>query len=315
MGRTYKKRQQINRKAILLAHFGTSVPSALSSLDNIAKHVRQAFPEVEVRICFTSNMIRNIWSSRRRKAEEWLKRGIPEEVLFVQGFLGAVGNLQDQNYRTIIVQPTHVYHGEQYEDLKSCVNALQSIRTIKPVWAPFENIALSRPALGTYGITHDYLDDLHEVIGVLDDDVRRAEAMGAALLYVAHGNDFFSSGVFHEMRCTLRRNNPETPIHIGMVEGYPGIDDVLEDLRRDRAGRVFLKPLMVTAGDHAHNDIDNREPDSWRGRLEKAGYEVVSEMDGLGSNDAFARLFVERIRQTAEHHGIDLLPQERIAVS
>jgi len=82
-------------------------------------------------------------------------RGVPREILHAQSFLGAVGNLQDENFRTIIVQPTHIYHGEQFEDLKSFVQALQSIRTIKRAWAPFETIALSRPALGTCGILHD----------------------------------------------------------------------------------------------------------------------------------------------------------------
>lgn len=67
-----------------------------------------------------------------------------------------------------------------------------------------------------------------------------------------------------------------------------------------------MKPFMITAGDHAHHDIDNEEPDSWRGMLEAAGYEVVTEMTGLGSSDAFAGIFVDRIRQTAERNGIDL---------
>ncbi len=306
MGRTYKKRKQINRKAILLAHFGTSFLSALPSLQNIQRQVKDAFPGVEVRMCFTSNMIRNIWSARRRNPQKWLEQGVSEEVLYVQSFLGAVGTLQSDNYRTIIVQPTHMYHGEQYEDLKSYVNALQSIRTIKDVWSPFEKLVLSRPALGTYGITYDYLDDLGEVVSVVGHDIRKAEDMGASMLYVAHGNDFFSSGVFNEMLAVLRRNNPATVVHIGMVEGFPGVDEMLEELRKEGVRKVFMKPFMITAGDHAHHDIDNEEPDSWRGRLEAEGYEVVTEMEGMGSNDRFALLFVERIRQTAEYHGIEL---------
>ncbi len=307
MGRIYPKRKQINRKAILLAHFGTSFVSALPSLQNIKCRVQEEFPGIEVRICFTSNMIRNIWSARRRKPDKWLEQGVPEEVLHVQSFLGALGGLQSDNYRTIIIQPTHIYHGEQYEDLKSYVTALQSIRTIKPVWAPFDKLLLSRPALGTYGIEYDYLDDLEEVVNVVEEDVRKAAGMGAGMLYIAHGNEFFSSGVFHEMLNTLRKRNPGTAIHMGMVEGYPGADEILDELKEGGVGKVLMKPLMMTAGDHAHHDIDNDEPDSWRGQLEAAGIEVITEMHGLGSNDDFARLFVRRISQTAEHHGIELV--------
>ncbi|HED30863.1 MAG TPA: sirohydrochlorin cobaltochelatase [Prosthecochloris aestuarii] len=307
MGRTYPKRKQINRKAILLAHFGTSFVSALPSLQNIRQRVQDEFPGVEVRSCFTSNMIRNIWSARRRKPEKWLEQGVPEDVLYVQSFLGAIGGLQSDNYRTIVVQPTHVYHGEQYEDLKSHVTALQSIRTIKQVWAPFDKLVLSRPALGTYGIEHDYLDDLEEVVRVVEADVQKAGATGAGMLYVAHGNEFFSSGVFHEMLNSLRKRNPSTAVHIGMVEGYPGVEEIVAELKTAGVCKVLMKPFMITAGDHAHHDIDNDEPGSWRGELENAGIEVVTEMEGLGSNDDFARLFARRIAQTARYHDIELV--------
>lgn len=306
MGREYHNRKQRNRKAILLAHFGTTFPSALPSLDNIRRKVEEAFPGVETRICFTSNMVRNIWAGRKKNPGQWIGQGVPEEVLSVQGFLGAVGNLQDQNYRTIIVQPTHIYHGEQYEDLKSYVTALQSIRTIKKVWAPFEQIVLSRPALGTYGIAHDYADDIDEFVRLMAGDIEMARAADASMLYIAHGNDFFCSGVFHELLKELRAAYPGTPIHIGMVEGYPGIDDTIGELRTAGTRKVLIKPLMMTAGDHAHHDIDNDEPESWRGRLEAEGIGVTTIMEGLGSNDAFARLFANRIRQTADDHGIDL---------
>lgn len=306
MGRIHAKRRQKNKKAILLAHFGTSYPSALASLDNIKKHVVEAFPGIETRICFTSNMVRNIWASRRKNPDRWKDEGVSDEVLGVQTFLAAVGNLQDQGYRTIVVQPTHVYHGEQYEDLKSCVLALRSIRTIKEVWAPFEQIVISRPLLGTYGVLHDYLDDIAEVVAALGKDVEQAEERDSALVYVGHGNDFFSSGVFQEMLHALRNAHPERSVYMGMVEGFPGLEETRATIVRDGVSNVLLKPFMITAGDHAHNDIDNAYSGSWRGRLEAAGCRVETIMEGLGSNDAFAALFARRIGQTAEDYGIEL---------
>jgi len=41
-----------------------------------------------------------------------------------------------------------------------------------------------------------YALDINEVVGILGDDVLLARQMGAALVYVAHGNDYFSSGSF-----------------------------------------------------------------------------------------------------------------------
>lgn len=303
----HKKRSQINKKAILLAHFGTTYPSALPSLENIRRQVRAQLPDIEVRHCFTSNMVRNIWSARRRDPRKWLDEGVSEEFLNVQGFLGAIGNLQDGNYRTVIVQPTHMYHGEQFEDLKSYVSALQSIRTIKRVWSPFEKVVLSRPALGTCGVEHDYAEDIEEVAGLFEEDVERARELDAALVYVAHGNDFFSSGAFHETGDVMRRRYPGAQIHIGMVEGRPGVEEIVAEVTGNGRTAVLLRPFMITAGDHAHNDIADDDPGSWKGAFEAAGCRVEIRMEGLGSDDRFASIFARRILETAEDHGIDLL--------
>lgn len=302
----HKKRSQINKKAILLAHFGTTYSSALPSLENIRRQVQTRIPGIEVRHCFTSNMVRNIWAARRRDPQTWLEGGVAEEFLNVQGFLGAIGNLQDGNYRTIIVQPTHMYHGEQFEDLKSYVSALQSIRTIKRVWSPFEKVVLSRPALGTCGVEHDYAEDIKEVAALFDDDVERARQLDAALVYVAHGNDFFSSGAFHETGDAMRSRYPGAQIHIGMVEGRPGVEEIVAEVTGKGRTAVLLRPFMITAGDHAHNDIADDDPGSWKGVFEAAGCRVETRMEGLGSDDRFASIFAKRILETAEDHGIDL---------
>ena len=47
--------------AILLASFGTTVPSAVKAIANISEQVKKTYLETEVRICFTSNMIRSVW--------------------------------------------------------------------------------------------------------------------------------------------------------------------------------------------------------------------------------------------------------------
>ncbi|TCD47470.1 sirohydrochlorin cobaltochelatase [Chlorobium sp. N1] len=309
MEKHHKKRRQINKKAILIAHFGTTYPSALPSLDNIKQRIMAEIPGVETRICFTSNMVRNTWRVRRRKPEKWIAEGVTEEFLNIQGLLGAIGNLQDANYRTIIVQPTHMYHGEQFEDLKSYIRAMQSIRTVKRAWQPFEKVVLSRPALGTWGIEHDYSDDIEEVVALFGEDIERSKQKDAAMVYVAHGNDFFSSSAFSETCRAMREAWPDASIHIGVVEGRPGIEDILGDLASSGRRNVILRPFMITAGDHAHNDIADDGPDSWKGAFEAAGYRVETRMEGLGADDRFASIFAKRILETATDNGIDLVSE------
>ncbi len=66
------------KNAIVLASFGTTVPSAVVSITNIVDTVKKAYPETEVRLTFTSNIIRSVWKKRQVEPKEWLDQGIPE---------------------------------------------------------------------------------------------------------------------------------------------------------------------------------------------------------------------------------------------
>lgn len=301
-----KNKQQPNKKAIVLAHFGTTFPPALASLTNTKLKIAERIPGIKIKISFTSNIIREIWRERRRKHREWIGRGVSEEVLYAGSVLGSIGALQDDGYRTIIVQPTHIAHGEQYEDLSSYVYGLRAIKTVKEKWMPFEKIVLSRPALGTYGVDHDYRSDIDEVVTALESDIEIARREKALLAYVGHGNEYFSTGIYQEAQSRFCKLYPDVKTFIGLVEGYPGLDDLLPDIIATGVNRVVLKPFMMTAGEHAHNDILGESGDSWKSRLTRQGLHVIGVMEGLGSNDRFADLYAKRIVETACDYDIVL---------
>ena len=299
-------REQPNKKAILLAHFGTTFPSALVSLTNTKNIIQNRIPNIKIKISFTSNIIRGIWRERRKNRQEWLAKDVPEEILDASSILGSIGELQDKGYRTIIVQPTHIAHGEQYEDLTSYISGLQTIKTIKKKWMPFEKIVISRPVLGTHGTNHDYHDDMREVVSVLNTDAEIARKEKAMLVYVGHGNEYFSTGIYLETQNEFRKQYPDIKTFIGQVEGYPGLDNFLQELLTTNIKRVVLKPFMLTAGDHAHNDISGEKEDSWQNRLKEQGLDVINIMEGLGSNDSFVDLYAKRILETAQDNSIEL---------
>ncbi|MGR3220882.1 MAG: sirohydrochlorin cobaltochelatase [Candidatus Anammoxibacter sp.] len=301
-------RKQANKKAILLAHFGTTFPSALSSLTNTKNKIQEQMPGIKIKISFTSNIIRGIWKERRKSRDEWkIAHGVADEVLDARSVLGAIGELQDDGYRTIIVQPTHIAHGEQYEDLSSYIKGLNAIKTVKKKWMPFEKIVISRPALGTHGVDHDYHRDMKDVVSVLAPDIEIARKEKAMLVYVGHGNEYFSTGIYIETQNEFRNLYPDIKTFIGQVEGYPGLDDLIHEIVSANIKKVVLKPFMLTAGDHAHNDIAGEKEDSWSSRLKQQGLDVINVMEGLGSNDGFANLYARRILETATDNGIDLL--------
>ena len=93
---------QIKRQ-LLLPILGPPSPNAIQSLTNISDHVKRNYPQAEIRLVFTSSIIRSIWKRRRQEAQKWLEMGVPKEVLYVKNIFQTVGDLQDEGYRNIIV--------------------------------------------------------------------------------------------------------------------------------------------------------------------------------------------------------------------
>lgn len=295
------------KTAILLASFGTTVPSGVQALDNIARAVRKAYPGTEVRITFTSNMVRSVWKKRRAEnAQKWLDQGVPAEVLEVGNLLQSLGDLQEDGYRQVVVQPTHMFFMEQSHDLSSYVQAVGSIRTLKAKWRPFDQVVMGRPALGMPGDIYSYHDDIARVVKTLAADVDQARKEGAVLLYMGHGNEHWSTNVYAETEKAMRRAYPDVATYIGVVEGMPSLEDLLARMKTSSSKKVVLRPFMITAGDHAVNDMAGDGGDSWKSILTSAGFTVQPVLAGLGSNDAFAALFVENIADAARERGIVL---------
>lgn len=294
------------KTAILLAGFGTTVPSAVKEIDNITAAVRKAYPATEVRITFTSNMVRSVWKKRRDEAQKWLDQGVPAEILGVKNIIQTMGDLQEDGYRNIIVQPTHMFYMEQSHDLTSYIGALGSIRTLKAKWRPFENVVMGRPALGMPGDTYSYHDDVDRVVKSMAADAEMAGKEGAILLYMGHGNDNWSTGIYAETEKKMRAAYPGVETFIGVVEGTPALDDLMARLLQAKSKKIVLRPFMIAAGDHAVNDMAGAEKDSWKSQLVSAGFTVHPVLAGMGANDAFAALFVENIADAARERGIVL---------
>ena len=194
--------------------------SALVSITNVQKVVQEAFPNTPVRIAFASNIIRNIWHQRQQDPQ-FLKehKDIPEQILYVKGPLATIADLQDEGYRTIVVQPLHAYAGEEYADLCAYVSGLNAIATVKKKYMPFVKLVIGRPVLGESGPDYDYHKDMEAAAKALAPDVTFAGQKGEALVYMGHGNEFFSTGIYAEFEQVMQKTYPKSRVFVGTVEG------------------------------------------------------------------------------------------------
>ena len=94
---------------------------------------------------------------------------------------------------------------------------------------------------------------------------RFGQPEGGALVLLGHGTEHFANMVYPAMQTALRLAGGRRA-YMGTVEGWPGFDEVLAQLKEDGCGQALLVPFMLVAGDHALNDMAGDGPKSWKSR-------------------------------------------------
>jgi sirohydrochlorin cobaltochelatase len=295
-----------DRPAIVLAAFGAGEPDDLSGVLAVYRRIAQAFPDAMVHPAFTSRVFRDRW---RRRADDPAWRAdhpqLPDFLYHIQSPLARLANLSDMGVRSVVVQSLHVFAGEEYSDLKNAVTALDRIEAVKPAQRPFHRIVLGRPALGEPGPARPYTRDLEAAARALEADVLLARTQRAALVYVGHGNEFFSTGYYSQFEAELRRAYPDLPIFVGVVEGFPDPNVTLERVQRAGIRNVLLVPLLMVVGRHARADVNGDGDHSWRKRIEAAGIHVQTLLRPLGELEPWANLYVRHIEDAIKDHGLE----------
>lgn len=219
----------------------------------------------------------------RNLDDAWKKANptIPAEILTIKTPLAVIANLQHEGYRDITVQSLHIFAGEEFHDTITMLGGLRSMRALKPRHSPFTRLALGHPALGTPDKRQPYKEDLSVAAKGLKVDVEQAKKMDAALVYMGHGNDFFSTGIYAEFQQAMQQEY-NWPVFIGCVEGFPDFSTMLSALQTSGKKPVLIKPLVVVAGDHANNDMAGDEEDSWKELLKDQSATVHTELRGVG---------------------------------
>jgi sirohydrochlorin cobaltochelatase len=189
------------KKGILLVAFGTSAPGAERAIDNLVSETKAAFPGIEVRLAYTSNIIR-----RKLRRERNLEIPTPPEAL---------AQMNDERFTHVYVQPMHVIPGEEYDDLKSAVNAFASVKGKYG----FERIALGRP----------FLADSSDCELMAEILARRfaAKPEDSAIVLMGHGSSHEGNSMYVEMQKAL--SSKAKNIFLGTVEEGPGAERLAFD--------------------------------------------------------------------------------------
>lgn len=254
-------------KEILVVSFGTSYSNSRHvTIGAVEDAIREAYPDYQVRRAFTAQII-----------IDKLKK---EENIEIDNVKQALDRAVANGVKTLIVQPTHLMNGLEYNDLKKELDKYKD---------KFDKIALGEPLL-----TSD--EDYKQVIAAITNDTKEYLDGETAICFMGHGTEAKSNKVYATMQEKLKAAG-YNDYFVGTVEATPSVDDVIAQVKESgKYKRVILQPLMVVAGDHANNDMAGNEEDSWASKFKAAGFEVKPVLKGLGQNYDIQKIYLEHVK-------------------
>lgn len=279
---------EIGENELLVVSFGTSYnDSRVEDIKGIEDALKEAYPDWSVRRAFTAQIIINHVQARDGEVIDNMEQALDRAV--------------ENGVKNLVVQPTHLMHGAEYDEMAEMLEAYQD---------KFESVAIAEPMLGEVGEDATVINEDKEAVAKAVADVAIADAgyesmdaaaqEGAAFVFLGHGTSHTAKVSYSQMQTQMEELGYKNAF-IGTVEGEPedtACEAVIEKVKEAGYKKVILRPLMVVAGDHANNDMAGAEEDSWKSMLEASGNfdSVEAQIAGLGRIDAVKQLYVEHTK-------------------
>lgn len=265
-----RNQDEIGEKELLVASFGTSFnDNRRLTIGAIENAMEKAFPDYSVRRGFTAQII--IDHVERR------------DGIHIDNMDEALERAINNGVKTLVVQPTHLMNGLEYEELTGQLAEYAD---------SFEQIAVGEPLL-----TSD--DDFNRVMKAIVEATAEYDDGETAICFMGHGTEAASNEVYGKMQDLLKANGYDN-YYVGTVEAEPSLEDVLTAVQAGNYKKVVLEPLMIVAGDHANNDMAGDEEGSWKTEFENAGYEVTCILRGLGELPEIQQILVEHAQKAID---------------
>lgn len=275
----------IGENELLVVSFGTSFnDSRVEDIGGIEKALQVAYPDWSVRRAFTAQIIINHIQARDGEKIDNVAQALDR----------AVAN----GVKNLLVQPTHLMHGAEYDEL---IGVLEGYKD------KIENIIVAEPLLGEVGADATVINEdkayvaaavvSEAVIGSEYDNIDDAEKAGVAFVLMGHGTSHTANVTYDQMQTQMNELGFKN-VFIGTVEGEPedtACAAVIEKIKEAGYKKIILRPLMVVAGDHANNDMaDPEDPESWISQFTASGAfdSVECQIAGLGRIDLIQALYV-----------------------
>ena len=280
-----RNQDEIGENEILVVSFGTSFNnSRVADIKGIEDALQAAYPDWSVRRAFTAQIIINHVQARDGEKIDNVNQALDRAV--------------NNGVKNLIVQPTHLMHGAEYDEL---IGELDNYKD------QFESVQVAEPLLGEVGADATVINaDKKAVAEILTaeavktagyDSLDAAKEDGTAFVFMGHGTSHTAKVSYSQMQTQMKELGYDN-VFIGTVEGEPeetACEAVIDAVAEAGYTKVILRPLMVVAGDHANNDMAGGDEDSWLSMFKASGKfdSVDTQIAGLGEIEGIQQIYVE----------------------
>lgn len=256
-----------DKKAILLATFGSTVPAARAPFEALDKEVRAAFPDVEVRWAYTARQVRETIAEQQN--------------LHIDSPAVALARLGDDGFNHVAVQSLHMIPGFEYLWLVDTAERFEGMpKSIK-------RVEVGAPLMYS-------AEDMQNVAKAIMTAVPAERKANEAVVFMGHGTSHAANAFYPALQYYL--NQQDENAFVGTVEGSPEVDNVIATLKKHGIKKAYLLPLMSVAGDHTINDMASDESDSWKSQFKANGITPVTVVKGMAEFPAVRAIWINHLK-------------------
>jgi cobalamin biosynthesis Co2+ chelatase CbiK len=283
---------RIGKNELLVVSFGTSFnDSRAQDIKGIEDALQEAYPDWSVRRAFTAQIIINHVQARDGEKIDNIDQALARAVA------NGVENL--------VIQPTHLMHGAEYDELMEAVEGYKD---------QFTTVMVAEPLLGEVGADATVINEDKQAVAVAVTaaavkesgfaSLQEANEAGVAYVFMGHGTSHTAKVSYSQMQTQMEMLGYRN-VFIGTVEGEPeetACEEIIEKVAEAGYKTVVLRPLMVVAGDHANNDMAGEDEDSWLSMFQASGKfeNIETQISGLGRIADIQALYVAHTKAAVD---------------
>ena len=194
----------IGENELLVVSFGTSFnESRATDIGGIEAALEAAYPDWSVRRAFTAQIIINHVQARDDEAIDNIDQ--------------ALARAKENGVKNLVIQPTHLMHGAEYDELTAAVDAVKG---------DFESVRIAEPLLGEVGEDATAVNDDKKAVAEAVtaeavkeagyDSLDAAAQDGTAFVFMGHGTAHVAKVTYSQMQSQMdelgsSRVNPRKP--------------------------------------------------------------------------------------------------------